>query len=544
MSKIILLISFFSSLAFAQKEIKVVEEKMKPFIFQIEKQLAEQVKSTLEESLKIKDVVARTKLTIDPLVVAKKYNLVPRKNKFILPGLDESAINVEENLKDFNPTIQDVYTAISELNIRISSLVVFSDTEKADIEKVITDDLMTLNLKKISYSFFKSKNLENVPEPVVIKDSLPATPLQTDSQDLVSTDRDWTFVGLGLIGVLLILSISLVGLMLLKQFKNMSNSLSGAISQIDFSPDMAQNQNRDNKNSLEVDTSLDKYSSRVQKLISEVKEKERFYKIYNSDFSALRFYVLCEILHLDDRIHLKKILTPAQSQAYLSFLKSVSNGLVEESRVIEAVKSLSRELSLYLHDEATFVEQSLRNKIKTLNVDSLKSLIEDSNEKDFMTLAQYSNPLELSHILNAYPNILDRFDTLEVRDISSEELNVLTQKIDRQEVGPPDIHSNFELKLREFVPVDIEMKLNQKLGMDKTLWEELDDDGILSLYDFTIDLAPKEASMFVSIIPEELRLDVLANIPDLKREQIKRYGFEVTRRSMELKHQFFQTLRS
>ncbi len=551
-----LFLVLLSQASLGQNESVIINEKMKPLVFQVEKQLASQIKSTLEESLKIKDIAVNTTLRINTALVAEKYNLIPKRSKFLLPGLDESASNYEENLKNFNPTLQDAFLSVAELNVKIGSLIVFTNAEKSDIEKVVTDDLSTLNLKKINYSFYKSKNLEpglESPEETkseAANSNLPE-PIREIKTEMKKKDFDfsqWLLIGMVALGALLVVAIFVVGYVISKQFKSMASSLSGAISQIDLTPENASiNASGMGGGSVAATykgASVDEFSPKIHNLFSQIKDKKHFYKTFLSSFSAIRFYVICEGLTPDERAELKKHLSAPQYKEYLSFLQSLANGDISSSKLAETGDLISREMSLYLHDADTFVGQTMKNKIRTLNNQSLKHLIEESDEADFMTLAQFSDPVEMSLILNENPGLLEKFEVLEVRDVNADALNAFTSKIEAaHDVPPLDVEHADQLKLREFVPVNVEIMLNQKLGKEKTLWEELDENGRESLYDFTIGLPPKEASMFVSIIPDDLREDVLTHIPDLKREQIRRHGFEVSRRSMELKHEFFQSIR-
>lgn len=557
MKKCFVLLLIISNIAFAQSESKVIQDKMKPLIFQIEKQLASQIGQTLEESLKLKDVAVRTSLSVETSYVAKKYNLIAKKNKFTLPGLDESTTNTDENLKNFNPTLQDVYSSITDLNVKVSSLIVFNEVEKRDIEKVIEDDLSTLNLKSISYTYFKSKNLEHAPEPVIEKKvETPTTtpvsevPKNNDIKEFATEDDElthsfWLLVGVAALGSMLVIGVFVIGYFLIKQFKNMSNSLSGAISQIDFSPEKGQAVSANQESSSAGAAPTDEITSKIARLFSQIKDRNHFYKAFSSNFTGIRFYVITEGLSGDDREEMKRSLTETNKREYLSFLEALANGEVSKTKISQTAEQVSRDISLYLHDAETYLGQLVKNKIKNLDNTSLKQLVEELDESDFMTLAQYSDPVELSMVLNANPDVLEKFESLEVRSINSQELNTFTNRIESvKDVSlPPQFDQSFDLKLREFVPENIEVILNKKLGKDKTLWEELDDEGMESLYDFTLGLSPKEAATFLSILPEDLKEDVLEHIPDLKRQQIKRQSSELSRRSMELKHKFFQSIK-
>lgn len=550
MKTFICLLFLLPQLVWAQNENAVITEKMKPLMFQVEKQLSTQIKTTLEESLKLKDIAVRTSLRIDTSAVTKKYNLSPKKNKFNLPGLDESVSNSDENLKNYSPTIQDVYLSIAELNVKVSSLVVFTEMEKSDIEKIIADDLSTLKLNKINYSFYKSKNLEPAPEPVVEKrvevpdsknDPMPRKDFLPEENNDYS---QWLLAGLTLVGVLLVVAVFVVGALLVRQFKNMASSLSSAISQIDVTPDHSGNQKSAQSEVITQNAGGVENSVRIPQLFSQIADPKHFFAAFMNSFSGIRFYVISEGISPSLREEFKKKLNRSQHQEYLSFLQAMASGEVHPSKIAEASQQISRELSLYVHDADTFVGQLTRNKLKSLDSVSLKNLINELNEDDFMTLAQVTDPVEMSLLLNENPEILERFESLEVREVRSDVLTSISRKAEASNDMPPDMGFSHELKLREFVPENVEVLLNQKLGKEKSMWEELDQDGMESLYDFTIGLSPKEAALFVSMIPEDIRADVLRHLPDLKREQIKRQGFEVSRRSMELKHQFFQTLRA
>ena len=536
-------------LLWAQSEKAVITEKMKPLMFQVEKQLSTQIKSTLEESLKLKDIAVRTSLRIDPTAVAKKYNLTPKKSKFNLPGLDESVSNSDENLKNYSPTIQDVYLSVAELSVKVSSLVVFTDMEKSDIEKIIADDLSTLNLNKINYSFYKSKNLEPAPEPVVEKKvetpaEKPLTTKEFQPEDNETDYSQWLLMGLAVVGVLLVVAVFVVGALLVRQFKNMASSLSSAISQIDVSPDQSANQRSSQSENSHQVVSSEETNHKISQLFTQIADHKHFFAAFMNSFSGIRFYVISEGISPILREEFKKRLSRSQHQEYLSFLQKMASGEVHSSKIAEASNQIARELSLYVHDADTFVGQLTRNKLKSLDPISLKHLISELNEDDFMALVQVTDPVEMSLLLNENPEILDRFDALEVREVRPDVLTSISRKVDVSMDAPPEMGFSHELKLREFVPESVEVILNQKLGKEKNMWEELDQEGMESLYDFTIGLSPKEGSLFISMIPEDLRADVLNHLPDLKREQIKRQGFEVNRRSMELKHQFFQNLRA
>lgn len=555
MKKFAVLIILLSNLSFAQSESRVIQDKMKPQIFQIEKQLASQIGQTLEESLKLKDVAVRTSISVDTSYVAKKYNLIAKKNKFTLPGLDESTTNTDENLKNFNPTLQDVYSSISDLNVKVSSLIVFNEVEKRDIEKVIEDDLSTLNLKSISYNYFKSKNLEHVPESVVEKKietpeqvSVNDIPKNNDIKEFEAEENEfshsfWLLVGVAALGAMLVVGVFVIGYFLIKQFKNMSSSLSDAISQIDLSSEKGQQGSVNQDNISSGPAATDEFTPKIAHLFSQIKDKKHFYKTFSSNFTGIRFYVITEGLSGDDREEMKKSLTETNRREFLSFLEALADGEVSRTKIVQTAEEVSRDISLYLHDAETYIGHLVKNKIRSLDNASLKQLVEELDEADFMTLAQYSNPVELSMVLNANPDVLEKFETLEVRNINPQELNTFTNKIDsaKDVPLPPMFDQSFDLKLREFVPENIEVILNQKLGKEKTLWEELDDAGMESLYDFTLGLSPKEAATFLSILPEYLKEDVLEHLPDLKRQQIKRQSSEISRRSMELKHKFFQS---
>lgn len=543
-----LLLIFFTTFAFAQNAQQIMSDKLRPFIFQAEKQISDQLKLTIEEQFRIKDTAVKATLTVDSARVAKNARLITSGQRYSLPGLDESVSIVEENMRNYEPKIQDVYYGLKSLAVSLTTPKELTPDEKRRIELSIAENLKSLQLTDISYDY---KVLPPQEVPMAVAVPAAQTPVVNAEAPITWTNYIWPiialialFSGIGIIFYLITLRLGV------NKLEKMTKDLAQAVSTIEIQMPSQQNERRADNNrestavSAPVKTlSLDEVKNQIKQLINrEPAKKEELLKEFFSMSSAEKIFTLLDCIPENERSRYQAFMGIGEKEEYSNLLSRMASGELQEDKLLSEAVSLHREMTLYFHDPQLIKKQVVKNKIANLDRLSLAQLIRTSDAREFSILTQLASPIELSIVLSNYPQLLTQFDTLPKAILSQDDLSLFQKKVEA--IASKQKHSYVEeINLSEYLPLDIEKDFNLKQGRKKTLWQELNDKQNQNLIDFALDLTSDELSHFMAILPQENQSQILERLPELKNLQLKRLGFKLNERSIELKHSFFQQLK-
>ena len=543
-----LLLIFFTTFAFAQNAQQIMSDKLRPFIFQAEKQISDQLKLTIEEQFRIKDTAVKATLTVDSARVAKNARLITSGQRYSLPGLDESVSIVEENMRNYEPKIQDVYYGLKSLAVSLTTPKELTPDEKRRIELSIAENLKSLQLTAISYDY---KVLPPQEVPMAVAVPAAQTPVVNAEAPITWTNYIWPiialialFSGIGIIFYLITLRLGV------NKLEKMTKDLAQAVSTIEIQMPSQQNERRADNNrestavSAPVKTlSLDEVKNQIKQLINrEPAKKEELLKEFFSMSSAEKIFTLLDCIPENERSRYQAFMGIGEKEEYSNLLSRMASGELQEDKLLSEAVSLHREMTLYFHDPQLIKKQVVKNKIANLDRLSLAQLIRTSDAREFSILTQLASPIELSIVLSNYPQLLTQFDTLPKAILSQDDLSLFQKKVEA--IASKQKHSYVEeINLSEYLPLDIEKDFNLKQGRKKTLWQELNDKQNQNLIDFALDLTSDELSHFMAILPQENQSQILERLPELKNLQLKRLGFKLNERSIELKHSFFQQLK-
>lgn len=542
MFKILLIL--FTTLSFAQTTEQIISDKLRPFIFQAEKQISDQLKLTIEEQLRLKEIAVTTTLNVDIDRIAKNARLITNEQRFSLPGLDESVSIVEENMRNYEPKIQDIFYGIKAISISLSTPKELTLEEKTRIQESIEENLKSLQLSDISYEY---KVL-----PLREESLISAAPIQSikETPSISWYELRWPIVSLVVLFLGIGLTFYLITLKLgINKLDKMTKSLAQAVSSIEIQLPSStekrnENANRESLASTPLKTlSLDEVKNQIKKLIEKnPSQQEELFKEFFSMGSPVKNFILLDCTPEKERNYYHSLIGQFEKEEYFQFLGHMASGEIQEETLLSEAITLQREMNLYFHNPQLIRKQVVKNKIASLDRLSLAQLIKSSDAREFSILTQLASPIELSLVLTSYPQLLTQFDRLPKATLAPDELSLFLKKVEAVASQQKQSYTE-EVNLSEYLPLDIEKAFNLKQGREKTLWQELDDKQNQNLIDFALDLTADELSYFMAILPQENQNKIIEKLPELKNLQLKRLGFRLNEKSIELKHSFFQQLK-
>jgi hypothetical protein len=139
--------------------------------------------------------------------------------------------------------------------------------------------------------------------------------------------------------------------------------------------------------------------------------------------------------------------------------------------------------------------------------------------------------------LSQDPGLMDRFKFLSGQKLNEAGLKRLSEKLDRFINQNNDVFAAY--KIANFLSPEIEAEFNRKMGKTTTIWDELSETNLVKLESFARSLPIAQLSALLAITPESIKQRVLSHLPDIKAQQLQRYGIKLTDESFKLKNEFF-----
>ena len=527
----------------AQTAQEALVDKMRPYIYQAEKQIILQLHSLMNHKYQLEDLSIQTSITVNPETISRYIGLYTDATNMPLPGLDTPYRQIHKEIANYQPSLHDVFYGIQALHIVINTSSELDEVEKNNIKDSIQNEFTSLKIGHIDVIFtniIPKKVQQNTPlvdlnaEKVVLKEEFSPTDLLDPKQFL------WPSV----IFVIVLFVLSILFYLIrtlkfgLKRLENVTSKLSESFSSIelqmpsDFNATERQTQRFTGQESAS-NLSLS-YEEVLQKLKIFLKENTKLDDTFLKDFMLMaslpQIFVLGEALEGERKDSLKQNLSSEKEEMYSHFLAQLARGEYGDDQLKTTAQELLREVALYLHDPILYQEQRLRKKISELDISDLTSLIEDIEAQEFSMLIQLAPPVSLSLILGKTPSILERFGKLPHIDLRSADLTSLRDKV----ITLSQHHEKYQT-----TSVDISSYLPFGLGDDNS-WTQLSEVQRQNFIHYAIELPVNDLSSLMATLPPEAHETIFNSLPELKSEQLRRKEFVFDEKSILLKHSFLK----
>ena len=542
-----LLLGLFSISAIAQDNQQFLAEKIRPLTFQMEKSLGSEIKQRLAEEYPKDKINVSVKLTTSPIILAKKLGLSLQKSKFSLPGLDESKEINDNKLLNYNPTTSDVMSAVTDANISISSTTKFSQTQKNEIQRVVTSEISTLNINNTNIRFSTTAT------PSVSTTEDEKSGAQASSTPEKSSESQQSDFPINSLLIVIVASgILIAGVIFLSMFfgfrklEKMSKDLSNGLNNMAMSAPAAaapqfQAQRPQEQVNLPQVQEFDRYeelAAKVQNLLASKTDKFQAYFEHTVDINdTAKMLILMESISDQSRAQSLERMPAPFKQRYEEFIAKYSNGSDMEKTMIVAAKDIISDFKLIPHDSAFLLNKAIKIKVGKLKREHIASVINMCNESEFSHIIQLLDPIMVASTLASDPRLIDKYKYLAPQKLNPEELKAMSAKLDRF-VGP-ESDAKFSINIASFLSPEIEAEFNRKMGKSNTSWEMLNDGQLLELEKFAKTLSIPQLSALLAITPENIKSKIMTRLPEIKSQQLQRFGIKMTDESFRLKHEFF-----
>ena len=540
-----LFISLISTTILPQSNLSILTDKLRPVTYQAERVLAQDIKTSLEEVFIGERISVNVSLDVSASKLARRAGISANRMTFALPGLDESISGADEDTRQFEPSINDVYYSANSMLINVSIFREWTEEEKRKAQSLIQDKVKTLNISNVDIKFEvkpaakpEAKNLTTSVEAV--KSGLPE-------------DLPYIIAGSILVAVIVLsLIIYLVVSLGMKRMENMTqnfgsklnDSLQGlnmgmpaASSQFQpYNPQQTPEDLPPSKPSLE---SYEEIKSKIVKfLASHQSDLTPIFNYIESQGEAKTLFIFLDSLSESDRTNWKNKISDHFKKDFRDFLSQVSIENYDLSANLKNHASqLYRDLNLFSHDPELLKKQSLKSKVKKLDRMSLARFIEQADAREFSFITQLTDPVQLSSVLNSYPHLLQKFDKIPKVSLALQEMDLFQKRVDDHLINQKESILD-EVSLGSFLPPALEAELNLKMGIGQSSFDILTKDQLSALIPFAAGLTINQLSAFIAILPEAFKDQIISSLPDIKAQQIARRGINITDESFRLKHQF------
>lgn len=542
-----LLFGLFSITTLAQDNEQFLTEKIRPVTFQMEKSLGSEIKQRLTEEYPKDKINVSVKLTTNTVILAKKLGLNLQKSQFSLPGLDESKEINDSKLLNYNPTTSDVMSAVSDANISVSSSTKFSQTQKNEIQRVVTEEISTLNISNTNISFSttaapivsttddeKKSDSQSAPLPQQSSESQqPNSPINSLLIVIVASGT--------LIAGVIFLSMFFGFRKLERMSKDLSSGLNNMAMSAPATTPQFQAQRSQEQVNLPQAQEFDRYeelAAKVQALLSSKSDKFQVYFEHTVDINdTAKMLILMESISDQSRVQCLEKMPAPFKQRYEEFIAKYSNGSEMEKTMILAAKDIISDFKLIPHDSAYILNKAIKIKVAKLKREHIASVISICNESEFSHIIQLLDPILVASTLASDPKLIDKYKYLAAQKLNSEELKAMSAKLDRY-VGP-ESDAKFTINIASFLSPEVEAEFNRKMGKTNISWEMLNEGQLLELEKFSKTLSISQLSALLAITPENIKGKIQERLPEIKAQQLQRFGIKMTDESFKLKHQFF-----
>ncbi len=542
----LIVLTFISTLSFAKDKKEILENKMRPVTFQVEKTLATALKERLSHELHEDKIGIEVKLKTDPEILAKKAGLNLDSSQKILPGLDESKQIIDNKLMNFQPTSSDIIGSSSMLSIQVNSKNNYTREQKNEIRKLVESELSTLGIDNISVNFNITKGILNMTEKKKEEPKETSFSPQSSKDQPQESIRPLLYT---LIGSVILFS----GLMAFSLFfgfqkiEKLSKEVSSGLSNLALagtgpqtSPISTQNRPQDALMKKSIAQENDRYDDLLKKLQGYFSKPQRIQEYYNFILDIndqTKMLVLMESISEEERSCLQAKLPEDFKKRYEQFISRLNQDQELEGTLTISAKEMVSDSKMMIHDPAFLMNKAFSLKVQQLKRDQVRPFFAECEEAEFSQVIQVMDPVVVASTLSQDPGLMDRFKFLSGQKLNEAGLKRLSEKLDRFINQSSDLLGAY--KIANFLTPEIEAEFNRKMGKTTTIWDELSEDQLGKLEIFARSLPIAQLSALLAITPENIKKRVLSHLPDIKSQQLQRFGIKLTDESFKLKNEFF-----
>ncbi len=540
MKKIVIFFIFINSFAAtAQTNLEILNDKIRPIAFQVEKSLSTTLKDRIAENYPKDKISVDVKLSVSPARLANRLGIPLAKSKFSLPGLDESKEITDTKLLNFHPTLSDIVSVVTLMEVSIITPEKIDVENTAQIKNLIASEVSTLKIKQINYKFLIGN--QN------IKPNIDKTPPQettsTDDSSEKSSSLLPTVVGVSALMIALIISyFFFVGIKklegLLKELNQGLASLASGNLGAGSNQGLPPVQKIDISNSGNSSTAEDEeeINQRLEKLLTKNPEVIIPYFEHILDIQDFaKMLVILSALNTNDRASCSDKMPESFRRGYNHYISSLVAGPEMEKMFFLISKEIHGDLKLLSLDPLYLLNKSIKLKIEKVKREFLVNVFEKCNESEFSHLIKIIDPVLTASTLALNPQLIDQYSKISSDNLKADSLKILSHKLNAFAVASS---RNVTYPLASFLSPDIEAEFNRKTGTENTSWELLSEKQLFQLEKYAKGLSISQLSALLAIIPQELKTQILSRLPDIKSQQLQRYGIKLTDESFRLKHEF------
>ena len=529
-----LFLSIISFTTFAQSDEQLLNDKFRPIVFQLEKSLSSNLKERLSHPYPSEIISIQVKLATNPSNLLKRLGISLEKPKFALPGLDDSKEIANDKLLQFNPTLSDVVSVVTKMDVSILSSEDLTLTKRSDIQKIIESEVSTLGIKNLSFKFTQSVSTKNKETSNSSSEKAKKEQAQDYSLPIVII----------ISGLLIALVISIFLHQGMKRIETNLKELNAGLANLATStgsnrtePSSFNKEATSPLRNAQSSQSTEDINEKLQKTINlnlgKVSEYIQF--IIDSQDSA-KMLVLLEALNDEERsVRLSKLPRDFKID-FDAFISQLQVNPQADELLTTAAKDMIRDFKLLPHDEHYLAKKGIKHKISLLKKEDIAKVIENANESEFAYLLELIEPITLASTLALNPNLLSKYSKISADKLDLTQLIKLSEKLNAF-ITKTKTKNHLDLSL--FLTPEVEAEFNKKSGKTQNSWESFSEPELIELERFARSLNVTELSSFIAILPEKLKKHVLSKLPDIKAQQIQRVGIKLTDQSFKLKHEFF-----
>ena len=540
MKKLALLLFYLiSHAAMAQTNLEILNDKIRPMAFQVEKSLSTTLKDRLTEHNPNEKISVDVKLILSPARLASRLGIPLEKTKFSLPGLDESKNITDTKLLNFNPTLSDIVSVVNQMDVSIITPQKIDEASAKQMKSLIATEVSTLKIKQINYKFLISnknadanKDMTQAPENATIDQ-----PSNKSSPSLS--------IAIGLAALLIALVLSYFFFQGIKKVESLLKDLNQGLATLATSG-LGTGGNQGSPSVQKIDISNSGYSSnsendeeinlRLEKLISKTPESILPYFEHIVDIQDFaKMLVLLGALSTTERANWSAKMPESFRKNYNQFITSLVSGPEIEKMLFLISKEIHGDFKLLSLDPLYLLNKSIKLKIEKIKREFLPQVFEMCNENEFSHLIKIIDPILTASTLSLYPNLIDQYSKISPDYLPADALKTLSQKLNAFGFTTG---KNRTYPLASFLSPDIEAEFNRKTGTENTSWELLSEKQLIQLEKYARSLGISQLSAFLAIIPQDLKTQILSRLPEIKAQQIQRFGIKLTDESFKLKHEF------